>query len=62
MPDVHLNDFGTSWMVWVRMEATGWKFLPYPGGLLEQPDWLMQDLFRIRAASERVKETLKNRG
>lgn len=41
------------------MEATGWKFLPYPGGLLDQPEWLMQDLFRIRAASERVKEKSK---
>lgn len=50
-----LNDFETSWSVWVRMEATGWRFLPYPGGLLDQPEWLMQDLFRIRAASERMK-------
>lgn len=55
MPDVHLNDLETSWQAWMRMEATGWKFMPYPGGLLDQPEWLMQDLFRIRAASERMK-------
>jgi hypothetical protein len=29
------------------MEATDWRFLPYGGGLLDQPDWLMADLFTL---------------
>jgi len=41
------------------MEATGWKFLPYPGGLLDQPEALLDDLFKIRLAAERVKERLR---
>lgn len=39
----------------MRMEATGWRHLPYPGGLLDQPDWLMEDLFSLAAEQERIK-------
>jgi hypothetical protein len=36
------------------MELTGWRFLPYPGGLLEQPEWLMSDLVVISANWQKV--------
>jgi len=26
---------------------TSWHHLPYPGGILEQPDWLIEDLLTI---------------
>jgi len=29
------------------MEMTSWHHLPYPGGILEQPDWLIEDLLTI---------------
>ena len=31
--------------IWNAMEATGWQHLPFPGGLLDQPDWLIHDLY-----------------
>jgi len=31
----------------VLLENMEWRHLPYPGGLLEQPDWLFEDLFTI---------------
>jgi len=31
--------------IWKAMEATSWRHLPFPGGLLDQPDWLIHDLY-----------------
>ena len=42
-----LHDPDLSWKVWVLLENMEWRHLPYPGGLLEQPDWLFDDLFTI---------------
>lgn len=42
------------------MEATGGRHLPYPGGLMDQPEWLMEDLFTISAEAQRVKRDLKD--
>jgi len=47
-----------SWRTWRLMEATDWRFLPYPGGLLDQPDWLMADLLTIGGLSQQVKNML----
>lgn len=38
------------------MEAMGWKHLPYTGGLLEQPEWLIEDLLTISSLSGRIKK------
>ena len=38
------------------MQATDWQFLPFPGGLLDQPEWLMDDLFTIRAEAEHIRK------
>lgn len=51
-----LNDLERSWKIWTLLEATGWKFLPYAGGVMEQPDWLLSDLMTIAAISERVRK------
>jgi len=42
-----LNNPDLSWKVWVLLENMGWQHLPYPGSLLEQPEWLFNDLFTI---------------
>jgi hypothetical protein len=38
------------------MEATGWRFLPYPGGLMDQPELLMQNVFRISTVARAMEE------
>jgi hypothetical protein len=46
------------------MEAVrkiGWSVLPYPGGLLDQPEWLIDDLLAINEASERVEDQIRAR-
>jgi hypothetical protein len=30
------------------MEASDWRHLPYPGSLLEQPEWIIEDLWTWR--------------
>jgi hypothetical protein len=59
-PDtLELNNPELSWQIWTRMEATGGKHLPYPGALLDQPDWLMQDLFVITGEARRREKEQK---
>jgi hypothetical protein len=41
------------------MRALDWKYLPYAGGLLDQPDWLINDLLTIEGAYHRMKDTNK---
>jgi hypothetical protein len=41
------------------MQATNWQFLPFAGGLLDQPDWLMDDLWTLRYEYQIIKESLK---
>jgi len=38
------------------MRATNWQFLPIAGGLLDQPDALMSDIFAIEAAYNVLQE------
>lgn len=42
-----MTDLDAAWQVYQLMAATGWRFLPYPGGLLDQPEWLIDDLLTI---------------
>jgi len=58
---VQLDDPDGAWYVWRLMEATGWRFLPYSGALLDQPESLIDDLMTISQASMRVRETLSGR-
>jgi hypothetical protein len=44
-----------------RSGMTGvYSFLPYAGGLLEQPDWLMDDLRKISMRYHILEEELFN--
>jgi hypothetical protein len=57
---IWLNDLERSWKVWTLLEATGWRHLPLPGGLLDQPDWLLSDLMTITAISERARKQVQS--
>lgn len=37
------------------MQATDWRFLPYAGGLLDQPEALMNDVLAIAGAYSSAK-------
>lgn len=39
------------------MEATGWRFLPKAGGLLDQPEWF-NDVLTIEAIHQKMKKML----
>jgi len=41
------------------MESTGWRFLPYAGGLLDQPETLMDDLMFIAWQSGLIEDAVK---
>jgi hypothetical protein len=60
LPDKALHDLDASWEIWTMMEVTGWQFLPRAGGLLDQPSWLMDDLFAIRDAAYRREQQLRD--
>lgn len=44
-----------AYQVFTRMQATGWKFLPVAGGLLDQPELLMNNLFVLAARYQEIK-------
>lgn len=41
-------DLEEAWAGFTQMEATGWRHLPYDGGLLDQPELLMSNLYRLK--------------
>jgi hypothetical protein len=45
--------------IYKMMVATDWRHLPYPGGLLDQPDWLLADLFTLAWRKNALKEMSK---
>lgn len=45
--------------IWKSMEATSWKHLPFPGGLLDQPDWLIHDLYTLAWRKQVIRDQLK---
>ena len=53
-----LNKPEFSWSAWKILESFGWEKLPYEGGLLDQPDWLMDDLMTISWRKGVVKDML----
>jgi hypothetical protein len=44
------------------MEAFDWKYLPYAGGLLDQPDWLIADLLTIQHEKAVIEKEIKKNG
>lgn len=58
LPDaIPLNNVELSYRVWQRMEATGWRYLP--SQLLNEPDWLMDDILVISSQDQIVEDLLK---
>ena len=51
-----LGDLETAYRTWTLMEATGWKYLPCAGGLIDQDEALLMDVLTIAALSERVRK------
>ena len=49
-----------AWETWLAWRAGERKFLPYGGGLLEQPEGLMQSLWRLDDLYDRVQHQIKN--
>jgi hypothetical protein len=41
------------------MEATGWRFLPQAGGLLDQPEALLEDVLTLAALARTVERMLE---
>lgn len=41
------DDMEEAWTAYTLMESTKWQFLPYAGGLLDQPEALMRNILRI---------------
>lgn len=50
------DDLEEAWSAVTLMEATSWRFLPYAGGLLDQPELLLSNIFRIKAVINAVRE------
>lgn len=51
-----MEDLEEAWGAYTQMEATGWHHLPYAGGLLDQPELLMQNIYRIANAVRQRRE------
>lgn len=54
IPDLYLVDPDFSYDVWRVMKAFDFRLLPYGGGILDQPDWLMHDLLQIQSAYNKI--------
>jgi len=56
-----LGDLESAWKTFTLMEATGWRFLPQAGGLLDQDEALLLDVLTIASLNQRVKDRLRGR-
>jgi hypothetical protein len=54
-----LNDPEKAWQVWSLIEATDWRFLPRAGGLLDQPEALLEDVLTIAALARKIERMLE---
>lgn len=60
LPDIALlGDPERAWRAFTLMEATGWRYLPEAGGLLDQDEALMSDILTIRGLDEKQKRVRK---
>jgi len=56
--DWTLHQPDLSMAIWKAMEATSWRHLPFPGGLLDQPDWLIHDLYTLAWRKQVLRDQL----
>lgn len=45
--------------IWKAMEATDWQHLPFPGNLLDQPDWWIHDAFTLSWRKQVLRDQMK---
>jgi hypothetical protein len=57
---VILHDPEAAWHAWGLMEMTDWRFLPRAGGLLDQPEALLEDILTLASLNQMVERILEN--
>jgi len=57
--DWDLNKPQLSWRIWCLVESHGWEKLPFAGGLLDQPDWLLEDLSTISWRKQVIEDMMQ---
>ena len=58
LPDVYFHDVKYAWKVYTLMEAfRDYPHLPFAGGVLDQPEALMEDLLAIKSLVYRVRKS-----
>ncbi len=57
--DEVFDDLALAWRAWTMCEAVEWRHLPYPGGLLDQPEALWADMQKIGRIAAVIKEQVK---
>ena len=63
---IYLNNLEVSWRVFLLLESTrdeyrNWRHLPFKGGVLDQPAWLMDDLLALKSFALRFEAQLDKR-
>lgn len=54
-------DLETAWSVWTLLKSMGWEFLPKEGGVLDQPEQLMQDVAKVEWLSSIIEPIVRDR-
>jgi len=57
-----MSDFEEAWKYFVMMEATDWKHLPKSGGLEEQDEVLMDNIFAITSFVRKIQKAKLHNG
>jgi hypothetical protein len=55
-----------SWRIFQILEATrdeygNWRHLPFAGGVLNQPGWLLDDLLALKSVSRKFESQLEKK-
>ena len=56
-----MTDLEEAWKYFTWMEACEWKHLPKAGGLEDQDDLLMENIFRITSVIRKVQKARNGR-
>jgi hypothetical protein len=55
-----IEDPEFAWRLWRLMEGLDWNFLPYAGGLLDQPNWVIEMLLTVNWRKHLYEDLLKS--
>lgn len=56
--DYKVHDLETSWWNWIVWRFFEKHALPFSGGFMEQPTWVIEDMMTIEAQYHKVKELI----